>query len=161
MLPQKPRGETLQNIDDWELSEMNSDSEMYPTYHVKKKHTNGQGVSKLIQWHSLFTRGECGILAWGDLLSDRNLACLSGMKKYMDEKSESLISEKNESHSAAKSALVRNWSQIFNTRTTVGHMGKNRGQDGLLNLDDFLPGFGSIAGKRWALLCYKTSCYFW
>uniref|UniRef100_A0A493T514 A-kinase anchor protein 6 n=1 Tax=Anas platyrhynchos platyrhynchos TaxID=8840 RepID=A0A493T514_ANAPP len=32
LLPQKPRRETIQNIDDWELSEMNSDSEMYPTY---------------------------------------------------------------------------------------------------------------------------------
>ncbi|KAF2974103.1 hypothetical protein EK904_010178 [Melospiza melodia maxima] len=32
LLPQKPRRETIQNIDDWELSEMNSDSEMWDAW---------------------------------------------------------------------------------------------------------------------------------
>ena len=110
LLPQKPRGETIQNIDDWELSEMNSDSEMYPTYHVKKKHTRLGRVSPSSSSDIASSLGESvesGPLS--DLLSDEELCMpLSGMKKYMDEKSERVSSsEKNESHSAAKSALIQ------------------------------------------------------
>ncbi|KAI4535325.1 hypothetical protein MG293_014551 [Ovis ammon polii] len=110
LLPQKPRGETLQNIDDWELSEMNSDSEMYPTYHVKKKHTRLGRVSPSSSSDIASSLGESvesGPLS--DLLSDEELCMpLSGMKKYTDEKSERVSSsEKNESHSAAKSALIQ------------------------------------------------------
>ncbi|XP_027377720.1 A-kinase anchor protein 6 [Bos indicus x Bos taurus] len=110
LLPQKPRGETIQNIDDWELSEMNSDSEMYPTYHVKKKHTRLGRVSPSSSSDIASSLGESvesGPLS--DLLSDEELGMpLSGMKKYADEKSERVSSsEKNESHSAAKSALIQ------------------------------------------------------
>uniref|UniRef100_A0A8C6E223 A-kinase anchor protein 6 n=1 Tax=Moschus moschiferus TaxID=68415 RepID=A0A8C6E223_MOSMO len=110
LLPQKPRGETIQNIDDWELSEMNSDSEMYPTYHVKKKHTRLGRVSPSSSSDIASSLGESvesGPLS--DLLSDEELCMpLSGMKKYSDEKSETVSSsEKNESHSAAKSALIQ------------------------------------------------------
>ncbi|KAF4018001.1 hypothetical protein G4228_009338 [Cervus hanglu yarkandensis] len=110
LLPQKPRGETIQNIDDWELSEMNSDSEMYPTYHVKKKHTRLGRVSPSSSSDIASSLGESvesGPLS--DLLSDEELCMpLSGMKKYTDEKSERVSSsEKNESHSAAKSALIQ------------------------------------------------------
>nr|XP_035947886.1 A-kinase anchor protein 6-like isoform X2 [Halichoerus grypus] len=110
LLPQKPRGETIQNIDDWELSEMNSDSEIYPTYHVKKKHTRLGRVSPSSSSDIASSLGESmesGPLS--DILSDEELCMpLSGMKKYIDEKSErAASSEKNESHSATKSALIQ------------------------------------------------------
>lgn len=110
LLPPKPRGETIQNIDDWELSEMNSDSEIYPTYHVKKKHMRLGRVSPSSSSDIASSLGESiesGPLS--DILSDEELCMpLSGMKKYIDEKSErASSSEKNESHSAAKSALIQ------------------------------------------------------
>ncbi|XP_012902888.2 A-kinase anchor protein 6 isoform X1 [Mustela putorius furo] len=110
LLPQKPRGETIQNIDDWELSEMNSDSEIYPTYHVKKKHTRLGRVSPSSSSDIASSLGESmesGPLS--DILSDEELCMpLSGMKKYIDEKSErAASSEKKESHSATKSALIQ------------------------------------------------------
>ncbi|XP_073924292.1 A-kinase anchor protein 6 isoform X3 [Castor canadensis] len=110
LLPQKPRGETIQNIDDWELSEMNSDSEIYPTYHIKKKHTRQGRVSPSSSSDIASSLGESiesGPLS--DILSDEELYMpLSGMKKYLDEKSErASSSEKNESHSATKSALIQ------------------------------------------------------
>lgn len=110
LLPQKPRGETIQNIDDWELSEMNSDSEICPTYHVKKKHTKLGRVSPSSSSDIASSLGESiesGPLS--DILSDEEL-CMphSGMKKYIDEKAErASSSEKNENHSAAKSALIQ------------------------------------------------------
>ncbi|KAM7156490.1 A-kinase anchor protein 6 isoform 2-T5 [Molossus nigricans] len=110
LLPPKPRGETIQNIDDWELSEMNSDSEIYPTYHVKKKHARLGRVSPSSSSDIASSLGESiesGPLS--DILSDEELCMpLSGMKKYIDEKSErASSSEKNESHSATKSALIQ------------------------------------------------------
>ncbi|XP_076983104.1 A-kinase anchor protein 6 isoform X2 [Tamandua tetradactyla] len=110
LLPQKPRGETIQNIDDWELSEMNSDSEIYPTYHIKKKHSRLGRVSPSSSSDIASSLGESiesGPLS--DILSDEELCLpLSGMKKFTDEKSErASSSEKNESHSAAKSALIQ------------------------------------------------------
>ncbi|XP_008061267.1 A-kinase anchor protein 6 [Carlito syrichta] len=110
LLPQKPRGETIQNIDDWELSEMNSDSEIYPTYHVKKKHTRLGRVSPSSSSDIASSLGESiesGPLS--DILSDEESCMpLSGIKKYVDEKSERpSSSEKNESHSATKSALIQ------------------------------------------------------
>ncbi|KAL2790044.1 A-kinase anchor protein 6 [Daubentonia madagascariensis] len=110
LLPQKPRGETIQNIDDWELSEMNSDSEIYPTYHVKKKHTRLGRVSPSSSSDIASSLGESiesGPLS--DILSDEESCMpLSGMKKYIDDKSERASSaEKNDSHSATKSALIK------------------------------------------------------
>ncbi|XP_012503338.1 PREDICTED: A-kinase anchor protein 6 [Propithecus coquereli] len=110
LLPQKPRGETIQNIDDWELSEMNSDSEIYPTYHVKKKHTRLGRVSPSSSSDIASSLGESiesGPLS--DILSDEESCMpLSGMKKYIDEKSEKASSsEKNDSHSTTKSALIQ------------------------------------------------------
>ncbi|XP_023479430.1 A-kinase anchor protein 6 isoform X2 [Equus caballus] len=110
LMPQKPRGETLQNIDDWELSEMNSDSEIYPTYQVKKKHSRLGRVSPSSSSDIASSLGESiesGPLS--DVLSDEELCMpLSGTKKYIDEKSErASSSEKNESHSATKSALIQ------------------------------------------------------
>nr|BAE27795.1 unnamed protein product [Mus musculus] len=110
LLPQKPRGETIQDIDDWELSEMNSDSEIYPTYHIKKKHTRLGTVSPSSSSDIASSLGESiesGPLS--DILSDEDLCMpLSGMKKFTDEKSERpSSSEKNESHSATKSALIQ------------------------------------------------------
>ncbi|XP_069065198.1 A-kinase anchor protein 6 [Pleurodeles waltl] len=37
LVPPSSTGEAIQNIDDWELSEMNSDSEMYPIFPLRKK----------------------------------------------------------------------------------------------------------------------------
>ncbi|ELW63189.1 A-kinase anchor protein 6 [Tupaia chinensis] len=110
LLPPKPRGETIQNIDDWELSEMNSDSEIYPVYHVKKKHTRLGRVSPSSSSDIASSLGESiesGPLS--DLLSDEELCMpLSGTKKYTDEKLErGSSSEKNESHSTTKSALIQ------------------------------------------------------
>ncbi|XP_008155410.2 A-kinase anchor protein 6 [Eptesicus fuscus] len=110
LLPPKPRGETIQNIDDWELSEMNSDSEIYPTYHVKKKRARPGRVSPSSSSDIASSLGESiesGPLS--DILSDEEPCMpLSGVKKYMDEKSErASSSEKNESHSATKSALIQ------------------------------------------------------
>lgn len=110
LLPHKPRGETIQNIDDWELSEMNSDSEIYPTYHVKKKHMRLGRVSPSSSSDIASSLGESiesGPLS--DLLSDEELCMpLCGMKKYIDMKSErASSSEKNESHSATKTALIQ------------------------------------------------------
>ncbi|XP_006890042.1 PREDICTED: A-kinase anchor protein 6-like [Elephantulus edwardii] len=110
LLPHKPRGETIQNIDDWELSEMNSDSEMYPTYHVKKKHTRLGRVSPSSSSDIASSLGESiesGPLS--DILSDEDFCLpLSGVKKYKDEKSErASSSEKNERHAATKSALIQ------------------------------------------------------
>ncbi|XP_041514725.1 A-kinase anchor protein 6 isoform X2 [Microtus oregoni] len=109
LLPPKPR-ETVQNIDDWELSEMNSDSEIYPTYHSRRKHTRLGRVSPSSSSDIASSLGESiesGPLS--DILSDEDLCVpLSCMKKYTDEKSERpSSSEKNESHSATKSALIQ------------------------------------------------------
>lgn len=109
LLPQKPR-EIIQNIDDWELSEMNSDSEIYPVYHVKKKHRRlgrASPSSSSDIASSLGESVESGPLS--DLLSDEESSMsLSGLKKYISQKSEGASStEKNESHSAAKSALIQ------------------------------------------------------
>ncbi|CAO2586280.1 A-kinase anchor protein 6 [Lemmus lemmus] len=110
LLPPKPRVETVQNIDDWELSEMNSDSEIYPTYHSRRKHTRLGRVSPSSSSDIASSLGESiesGPLS--DILSDEDLGVpLSCMKKYSDEKSERpSSSEKNESHSATKSALIQ------------------------------------------------------
>ncbi|XP_054545740.1 A-kinase anchor protein 6 isoform X2 [Talpa occidentalis] len=110
LLPQKPRRETFQNIDDWELSEMNSDSEIYPVYHIKKKHTRLGRVSPSSSSDIASSLGESiesGPLS--DILSDEESCMpLSVMKKYTEEKTERVSSsEKNESHSAAKSALIQ------------------------------------------------------
>lgn len=110
LLPQKPRGETIQDIDDWELSEMNSDSEIYPTYHIKKKHTRLGRVSPSSSSDIASSLGESiesGPLS--DILSDEDLCMpLTSMKKFTDEKSERpSSSEKNESHSVTKSAFIQ------------------------------------------------------
>nr|KAF6482999.1 A-kinase anchoring protein 6 [Rousettus aegyptiacus] len=110
LLPQKPREETIQNIDDWELSEMNSDSEIYPTYHVKKKHTRLGRMSPSSSSDIASSLGESiesGPLS--DILSDEEPCMpLSVIKKYIDVKSErASSSEKNESHSTTKSDLIQ------------------------------------------------------
>lgn len=110
LLPQKPREETIQNIDDWELSEMNSDSEIYPTYHVKKKHTRLGRMSPSSSSDIASSLGESiesGPLS--DILSDEEPCMpLSVIKKFIDVKSErASSSEKNESHSTTKSALIQ------------------------------------------------------
>uniref|UniRef100_A0A452HGQ1 A-kinase anchor protein 6 n=1 Tax=Gopherus agassizii TaxID=38772 RepID=A0A452HGQ1_9SAUR len=113
LLPQKPRGETIQNIDDWELSEMNSDSEMYPTYQIKKKHKNLGRVSPSSSSDIVSSLGdsiESGPLS--DILSDEEL-CVSAscIKKYIEDKSGKPIvtvsSEKNETSASNKSALIQ------------------------------------------------------
>lgn len=116
LLPPKPRGETIQNIDDWELSEMNSDSEIYPTYHVKKKHTRLGRASPSSSSDIASSLGESiesGPLS--DILSDEELCMpLSGVRKSIDMKSErALSSEKNETHSATKSALIQKLMQAI------------------------------------------------
>ncbi|KAM6202992.1 A-kinase anchor protein 6 [Rhynchocyon petersi] len=110
LLPHKPRGETIQNIDDWELSEMNSDSEIYPTYHIKKKHTRLGRVSPSSSSDIASSLGESiesGPLS--DILSDEDLGLpLFGVKKCHDEKSETASSsEKKERHAATKAALIQ------------------------------------------------------
>ncbi|NWV07872.1 AKAP6 protein, partial [Ptilonorhynchus violaceus] len=109
LLPQKPRRETIQNIDDWELSEMNSDSEMYPTYQTKKHKKRGRispsSSSDIVS--SLGDSIESGPLS--DILSDEDLCMpVSSIKKYIEEKSERTAPTQptgNET-SSNKSALI-------------------------------------------------------
>ncbi|KAM9290744.1 A-kinase anchor protein 6 isoform 2-T2 [Morus bassanus] len=110
LLPQKPRRETIQNIDDWELSEMNSDSEMYPTYQTKKHKKAGRispsSSSDIIS--SLGDSIESGPLS--DILSDEDLCMpVSCIKKYIEEKSErTAVTQPSENDTSAsnKSALI-------------------------------------------------------
>ncbi|XP_068873884.1 A-kinase anchor protein 6 isoform X2 [Aphelocoma coerulescens] len=110
LLPQKPRRETIQNIDDWELSEMNSDSEMYPTYQTKKHQKRGRispsSSSDIVS--SLGDSIESGPLS--DILSDEDLCMPSScIKKYIDEKSERTAATQltgNETSPSNKSALI-------------------------------------------------------
>uniref|UniRef100_A0A8B9UTG5 A-kinase anchor protein 6 n=1 Tax=Anas zonorhyncha TaxID=75864 RepID=A0A8B9UTG5_9AVES len=110
LLPQKPRRETIQNIDDWELSEMNSDSEMYPTYQVKKHKKTGRispsSSSDIVS--SLGDSIESGPLS--DILSDEDLSMpVSCIKKYIEEKSDRTAvthPTENETSASNKSALI-------------------------------------------------------
>ncbi|NWT49974.1 AKAP6 protein, partial [Erythrocercus mccallii] len=110
LLPQKPRRETIQNIDDWELSEMNSDSEMYPTYQTKKHKKRGKispsSSSDIVS--SLGDSIESGPLS--DILSDEDLCMpVSCIKKYTEEKSERTDATQptdNETSPSNKSALI-------------------------------------------------------
>ncbi|XP_036590662.1 A-kinase anchor protein 6 isoform X1 [Trichosurus vulpecula] len=110
LLPQKPRGETIQNIDDWELSEMNSDSEIYPAYQIKTKHKRLGRISPSSSSDIASSLGESiesGPLS--DILSDEEL-CMptSGIKKYRAEKSEiAPTSKNNESSASSKTALIQ------------------------------------------------------
>ncbi|XP_010211309.1 PREDICTED: A-kinase anchor protein 6, partial [Tinamus guttatus] len=110
LLPQKPRRETVQNIDDWELSEMNSDSEMYPTYQIKKHKKVGRispsSSSDIVS--SLGDSIESGPLS--DILSDEELCMpVSSVKKYIEEKSERTAVNQpteNEIYGSSKSGLI-------------------------------------------------------
>ncbi|KAM9290451.1 A-kinase anchor protein 6 isoform 1-T1 [Cariama cristata] len=110
LLPQKPRRETIQNIDDWELSEMNSDSEMYPTYQTNKHKKMGRispsSSSDIVS--SLGDSIESGPLS--DILSDEDLCMpVSCIKKYIEEKSErTAVTQptENETSASNKSALI-------------------------------------------------------
>ncbi|NXG11006.1 AKAP6 protein, partial [Sakesphorus luctuosus] len=110
LLPQKPRRETIQNIDDWELSEMNSDSEMYPTYQTKKHKKRGRispsSSSDIVS--SLGDSIESGPLS--DIPSDEDLCMpVSCIKKYTEEKSErTAVTQPTGSETSAsnKSALI-------------------------------------------------------
>ncbi|XP_030904984.1 A-kinase anchor protein 6 [Melopsittacus undulatus] len=110
LLPQKPRRETIQNIDDWELSEMNSDSEIYPTYQTKKHKKVGRispsSSSDIVS--SLGDSIESGPLS--DILSDEDLCMpVSCIKKYIEEKSErTAVTEptENETSASNKTALI-------------------------------------------------------
>lgn len=111
LLPQRPRRETIQNIDDWELSEMNSDSEMYPTYQVKKHKKMGRispsSSSDIVS--SLGDSIESGPLS--DILSDEDLSMpASCIKKYIEGKLERTAAShptENETSASNKSALIR------------------------------------------------------
>nr|XP_025037729.1 A-kinase anchor protein 6 isoform X1 [Pelodiscus sinensis] len=113
LLPQKPRGETIQNIDDWELSEMNSDSEIYPTYQIKKKHKKMGRVSPSSSSDivsSLDDSIESGPLS--DIFSDEEFGMpASCIKKYIEDTSGKPVviepSEKNEISASNKSALIQ------------------------------------------------------
>ncbi|NXG55417.1 AKAP6 protein, partial [Hemiprocne comata] len=111
LLPQKPRRETIQNIDDWELSEMNSDSEMYPTYQTKKHKKVGRisPSSSSDIASSLGDSIESGPLS--DILSDEDLCMpVSCIKKYIEEKSErTAVTQptENEISASNKSALIQ------------------------------------------------------
>ncbi|XP_030070409.1 A-kinase anchor protein 6 [Microcaecilia unicolor] len=113
MVPQNPLGETIQNIDDWELSEMNSDSEMYPIFPINKKHKRLGRVSPSSSSDiapSLDDSIESGPLS--DILSDDDLFVpVSSTKKHPAEKLErslqDQLSEMSEKSSISKSALIQ------------------------------------------------------
>ncbi|XP_034273881.2 A-kinase anchor protein 6 isoform X3 [Pantherophis guttatus] len=111
LLPQKSPGETIQNIDDWELSEMNSDSELYPTYQVKKKHKRLGRISPSSSSDIISSVGdsiESGPLS--DIISDEEL-CTSSLKRYLEDRprksSVCQASDKNEITLTNKSALIQ------------------------------------------------------
>ncbi|NXI45045.1 AKAP6 protein, partial [Galbula dea] len=111
LLPQRPGRETIQNIDDWELSEMNSDSEMYPTYqtkkHIKAGRISPSSSSDIVS--SLGDSIESGPLS--DILSDEDLCVpVSCIKKYIEEKSERTAATQpteNETSASSKAALIQ------------------------------------------------------
>ncbi|NXI55643.1 AKAP6 protein, partial [Chloroceryle aenea] len=110
LLPQKPRRETIQNIDDWELSEMNSDSEIYPTYQSEKHKKVGR-ISRSSSSDIVSSLGdsiESGPLS--DILSDEDLCMPApGIKKYIEEKpARTAVSQPTEKETSAsnKSALI-------------------------------------------------------
>ncbi|XP_060118472.1 A-kinase anchor protein 6 isoform X2 [Heteronotia binoei] len=113
LLPQKPQGETIQNIDDWELSEMNSDSELYPTYQIKKKQKRLGRVSPSSSSDIVSSVGdsiESGPLS--DILSDEELCTSSSsIKKYIEDRTQTPSvtqpSHKNELSTSNKSALIQ------------------------------------------------------
>ncbi|XP_039207811.1 A-kinase anchor protein 6 isoform X3 [Crotalus tigris] len=113
LLPQKSPGETIQNIDDWELSEMNSDSEPYPNYQVKKKHKRLGRISPSSSSDIISSVGdsiESGPLS--DILSDEELCTSSSsMKRYLEDTprkpSICQASDKNEMTFTKKSALIQ------------------------------------------------------
>ncbi|XP_015270689.1 PREDICTED: A-kinase anchor protein 6 isoform X1 [Gekko japonicus] len=113
LLPQKPQGETIQNIDDWELSEMNSDSELYPTYQIKKKQKRLGRVSPSSSSDIVSSVGdsiESGPLS--DILSDEELCTSStSIKKYIEDRTQTHSatqpSDKNEVSTSDKSALIQ------------------------------------------------------
>ncbi|XP_077179168.1 A-kinase anchor protein 6 isoform X2 [Paroedura picta] len=113
LLPQKPQGETIQNIDDWELSEMNSDSELYPTYQIKKKQKRLGRVSPSSSSDIVSSVGdsiESGPLS--DILSDEEFCTSSSsIKKYIDDRTKTPSvtqpSDKNEISTSNKSALIQ------------------------------------------------------
>ncbi|NXL60546.1 AKAP6 protein, partial [Chordeiles acutipennis] len=110
LLPQKSRRETIQNIDDWELSEMNSDSEMNTIYQTKKHKKMGRisssSSSDIVS--SLGDSIESGPLS--DILSDEDLCMpVSCIKEYIEEKSERTAvvqPTENETSASNKSALI-------------------------------------------------------
>ncbi|XP_044292151.1 A-kinase anchor protein 6 isoform X2 [Varanus komodoensis] len=113
LLPQKPQAEAIQNIDDWELSEMNSDSELYPTYQIKKKHKRLGRVSPSSSSDIISSTGdsiESGPLS--DILSDEELCTSSpSIKKYLNDRPQNppvtQSSERNEIPTTNKSALIQ------------------------------------------------------
>ncbi|XP_053236673.1 A-kinase anchor protein 6 isoform X2 [Podarcis raffonei] len=113
LLPQKPQAETIQNIDDWELSEMNSDSELFPTYQIKKKHKRLGRVSPSSSSDIISSVGdsiESGPLS--DILSDEELCTSSpSIKKYLEERprkpSVTQPADKNDFSATNKSALIQ------------------------------------------------------
>lgn len=113
LLPQKSPGETIQNIDDWELSEMNSDSELYPNYQVKKKHKRLGRISPSSSSDIISSVGdsiESGPLS--DILSDEELCTFSSsMKRYLEDRPQKpsicQASDKNEMTFTKKSALIQ------------------------------------------------------
>lgn len=113
LLPQKPPGETIQNIDDWELSEMNSDSELYPTYQIKKKQKRLGRVSPSSSSDIVSSVGdsiESGPLS--DILSDEELCTSSSsLKKCIEDRTQTPSvtqpSDKNEISASNKSALIQ------------------------------------------------------
>ncbi|XP_061467594.1 A-kinase anchor protein 6-like [Rhineura floridana] len=113
LLPQKPQAEIIQNIDDWELSEMNSDSEIYPTYQIKKKHKRLGRVSPSSSSDIISSVGdsiESGPLS--DILSDEELCTSSSsIKKYLEDRprkpSVTQPSDKNNVSTTNKSALIQ------------------------------------------------------
>ncbi|KAH0620551.1 hypothetical protein JD844_021128, partial [Phrynosoma platyrhinos] len=113
LLPQKSQGETIQNIDDWELSEMNSDSELYPTYQIKKKHKRLGRVSPSSSSDIISSTGdsiESGPLS--DILSDEELCTsASSIKKYLETRPGKphviQSSDKKEICATNKSALIQ------------------------------------------------------
>nr|XP_014350188.1 PREDICTED: A-kinase anchor protein 6 isoform X2 [Latimeria chalumnae] len=113
VLPQRPLGETLQNIDDWDLSEMNSDCDLYLPVQIRMAAGKTGVISPTSSSDiapSLDDSIESGPLS--DILSDEDLPIQdSTTEKYTKEKFQRpwpvQASEVTDSTTLSKSTLIQ------------------------------------------------------
>ncbi|XP_069494566.1 A-kinase anchor protein 6 [Ambystoma mexicanum] len=108
LVPPGSGGDAVQNIDDWELSEMNSDSEMYPIFPIRKKHRRLGRISPSSSSDmapSLDDSIESGPLS--DIFSDEDLFVPSPGPGKADSAGPEQTSSHHKLPTASKSTLIQ------------------------------------------------------